>query len=353
MIFLNNYKIKLFIFIAFFLGFTAVMFYNPSVLSDGVKNGIDMCTKTIIPSLFPFMVVSDFIILSGVGSAVGEKLSALTKVFFNLPGCTSCVVLMSLTGGFPVGARMTAKLAEEKYISQSQGRRMLLFCVNCGPAFSVSTVGTAMLSSKKAGIVIYVSLILSSLIVGIISRFFEKDNCNTSIKTVSDINGGVISDSVKDSTAAILSICAWVILFSCIGNCMSMISIPEKIKAVLFSILEVTNGCQKSSKLFAPFFLAGIIGWSGIAVHCQIAEYLKKCKMSYFVFLLGRIATSLLSTIICFLLMKLFRIDIDVFSSASDVAIKPFSISFSSAVAVVILAVFMLADNSLARNKRI
>lgn len=350
---MNKYKLKAFIFLTLAVSFSVLMFRYPSVFSEGVQSGLSLCVKTIIPSLFPFMVVSEFLVLSGTGSAVGEKLTALTRLIFKLPGCTSCVIMMSLIGGFPVGAGMTARLVEEKYITKQQGRSMLMFCLNCGPAFSVSAVGIAMLGSKKIGIIIYTSLVISSLSVGFVTRFFGKGEADILIKTRSDINGGAIISSVKNSVNAMLSICAWVVLFSCVGSFVDLLPMNEKMKAVIFSLFEVTNGCKTTSDVLPVFAIAGVIGWSGFAVHCQVYEHLKKCEMPYGRFLLGRLLNSITAMSVCFGLLKLFHCETNVVLLSSKVIAQPYSVSLPSAVAVIMLVLFLIADNDLARNKQV
>ncbi|MBP9989317.1 MAG: hypothetical protein KBT46_07445, partial [Ruminococcus sp.] len=215
---MNNYKIK-FIFSSFLIMlFVGMFFYQPQAMSAGMRNGLYLCTATIIPSMFPFLVVSDFLIRSGMCSYFGRISAKIINFIFRLPGCSACVIFMSLIGGFPVGAKMTAQLIEEKEISNEQGKRLLLFCVNGGPAFTIGVVGVSMLKSEKAGIIIYISLVLSSLLVGFISRFFAKENDNVKIKSEPFFEVSVFVKSVNQSARAVINICAWVLVFSFING---------------------------------------------------------------------------------------------------------------------------------------
>lgn len=73
---------------------------------------------------------------------------------------------MSMTGGYPVGARTIAQLLEQGRIQPRTARRMLCFCINAGPAFVVSTVGAALYSSVQAGFCLLTAHLGASALVG-------------------------------------------------------------------------------------------------------------------------------------------------------------------------------------------
>ena len=115
---------------------------NPSVASRGIKNGLLTVGGVLIPSLFPFMTLACFIENSGVSEIIGRVLSPVVRIVFHLPEDTAATILMSFIGGFPVGAKMTDSLYREGKITSVEASRMYLFCINAGPAFTVSAVGS-------------------------------------------------------------------------------------------------------------------------------------------------------------------------------------------------------------------
>lgn len=68
---MNNYK-KIIFLSAASVGFIILFFSAPSSMGEGVRNGLFLCGETVIPSLFPFMIFSDFIVRSELGYAVGK-----------------------------------------------------------------------------------------------------------------------------------------------------------------------------------------------------------------------------------------------------------------------------------------
>lgn len=112
-----------------------ILFSAPELCARGVREALAICGNTVIPSLFPFMVVSGFLVHSGTSAALGRIAAPITARLFRLPGVSAGVILMSLVGGFPVGVKMTAQLLDAGQLNESQAKRMCLFCVNAGPCF--------------------------------------------------------------------------------------------------------------------------------------------------------------------------------------------------------------------------
>ncbi|MGN0470971.1 MAG: nucleoside recognition domain-containing protein, partial [Acutalibacteraceae bacterium] len=85
--------------------FLAVLLIFPSSSSEGVKNGLNYSANLLLPSLFPFMVLSSFVIRSGFSEFIGKALSPVIKFLFGLPAICSSAIILSFVGGFPVGAQ--------------------------------------------------------------------------------------------------------------------------------------------------------------------------------------------------------------------------------------------------------
>ena len=124
----------------------------PNDVRNGASNGISYCLYTLVPSLFPFMVLSSFIIHSGISKFIGKLLQPVIQFLFYLPGSAGSVIIMSMIGGYPVGARGCMSLLEQGAITQKQAQRMLYFCVNAGPAFIISVVGSTLLQNALMGL---------------------------------------------------------------------------------------------------------------------------------------------------------------------------------------------------------
>ena len=163
----------LFSFIAFLCSIIIIM---PQASASGVITGLKFCSEILIPSLFPFMVLSSLIIKTGLSEKTGEFFSPIIKNLFHLPSCTAATIILSLIGGYPTGAIGVNELYRQKKITQKQAEQMLLFTVCAGPAFVLNAVCAQFSSNKIIGPIILTSQIISAIFLGAISGIFYKES---------------------------------------------------------------------------------------------------------------------------------------------------------------------------------
>ena len=98
----------LFSFIAFLCSIIIIM---PQASASGVITGLKFCSEILIPSLFPFMVLSSLIIKTGLSEKTGEFFSPIIKNLFHLPSCTAATIILSL---IPVQSALTNFIDKKK-----------------------------------------------------------------------------------------------------------------------------------------------------------------------------------------------------------------------------------------------
>ena len=311
--------------------------------AQGARQALGLCAATVIPSLFPFMTVSTYILKSDILSLFGKRSEKICRFLFDLPKQAGIIFLMSLVGGFPVGAKLIADGIKSGSLSVNQGKRMLLFCVNPGPAFVINIVGTALLGSRKAGVILLVSLCVSSFVTGIISRFFKDGkeltaNCNKMQEA------SPLVSSVSESVTAIIGVCAWIVVFSALLGVINASSLNESAKQWLNMLAEVTGGCQISAKKFPLPVTALLLGWSGFSVHAQIMPYVSVARLKYKHFAVSRLFNGTLSMGISYLLFKAFPCQVSVFSNAGEILPQTVSVSVPATVGLLFLSALVILD---------
>lgn len=324
-----------------------ILFSAPELCARGVREALAVCGNTVIPSLFPFMVVSGFLVHSGTSAALGRIAAPMTARLFRLPGVSAGVILMSLVGGFPVGVKMTAQLLDAGQLNESQAKRMCLFCVNAGPAFVISAVGTTVLGSTRAGVLLYAALCIAALLIGICTRFFAKKEPRISKKerVLLVTNPAVaLSDAVRESVYAMLQICAWVVLFGALGTYLQSLPLQNSVTVLINCITEVTAGVHAAAGRISLPMLAAVLAFSGLSVHCQILGELKHCGVRYSVFFLARLAACALSFLICAGLLKVFPCEISVFSANGTVVPAAYSVSAPSFLTLMLMSILLILE---------
>ena len=116
-----------------------LLFYSKECITLA-SNGLLIWYRNMIPSLFPFMVLSGFIIRSGLSLKIGRYLQPFLGIFFHLPSQMLYVIFMGFLCGFPMGAKITADMLENRKITEKQGEYLLSFCNNIGPLYMLGYV---------------------------------------------------------------------------------------------------------------------------------------------------------------------------------------------------------------------
>ncbi len=319
---------------------------------DGMVSGLEMCVRVVVPSLFPFLVISSFAAKLGIPESLYKPADSLMKLIFRLPGEALPAVLFGLVGGFPVGCATASQLYKDGRITAEQAQRLTLFCVNSGPGFAVTAVGTAMLGNTEVGTVLFLSLCLSSVITGFLLRFTAPVPEKHSVLPPLHIS---VSESLVSATEqgskAILRICAWVALFSCGFSLFGELNISENIKTAVKCIFEVTSGCKSAAETGNIYAVAATLGWSGLCVVCQVMGDVRSVGTPLTVFLAFRAVHAGMSAVLCRVIFGFFPLEVSVFSSFSgQTSVEMFSASAPAAAALMCLCAVFVID--LDRNRK-
>ena len=167
--------IKNYIFYIIIIFLISMFFLYPTQISTAVSSALNLCANIVIPSLFPFFVLSMLFIKSGLCEKIGKFLSPVLTPLFNLNSAACVVFILSLISGYPAGGIGAVTLYKQNGCTKQQCERLLAFCNNCGPAFIITAIGSSMLNNYFAGIMLYIIHIASAALIGIIfGRFYKK-----------------------------------------------------------------------------------------------------------------------------------------------------------------------------------
>lgn len=284
-----------------------------------------MCIELILPSLFPFLVLSNLIIGMGYARALGKVCAPLMRRLFNLSGACAGPFLMGIIGGYPIGAKSAVALYESGQCTRGECERMLSFCNNSGPAFILGVVGSGIFSSSKAGILLYAAHVLASVTVGILFRSYKKDE-NAALTERRPVLyeqacfASVFTSSVTHALASIGNISAFVIFFAVAADLLfssgilssfvravawllSPLGIPQSsIERIAVGFLEMTSGLGGLSgavgNVGAQLSMAAfMLGWAGVSVHCQVLSFLDAGGLSLKPYILGKLLHGVISAL--------------------------------------------------------
>lgn len=326
----------------------AGLFIFSEECKNGALNGIIMCLEILVPSLFPFFILSSFLCESQLIDLLTPVLDPIGRFIFGIRGICLVPVILALCGGYPVGARAVSGLYGKGSISKGEAERLSYVCCSAGPGFLVTFIGAALLMSKDAGIILLSSQIISIAVLLFLSRFFPFGKCITE-KAIESENKAdfceALVGSVSSAVKSTAGMCGFVILFSVICNVITTgFGIKSTIGIVFVSLLEITTGVNAVSGELSLEVISALTGFGGLCVHMQIFRELKGIEYSRIKFYLYRILQGMLCYVCTKLLLTAFPVTDMVFSTVEKAPQLTFYSSIAGTAALLITSsIFILS----------
>lgn len=235
----------------------------------GVADGIELCLRTVIPALFPFLILSPML----TSSIPRLKVLRPIGVLLGVPNGSEHIVIAGFLCGYPVGARMIHDAWQSGQICRADARRMILFCNNAGPAF-IFGIGSSVFPGKWEPWLLWLVHILSSLLIGWILPCKSTSVCRAAPNASSSLRG-----AVEQALTVMMHICSWVIVFRTILSFLTrwlLWIFPEWIEVLVYGILELANGCTSLYRIESHslrfLIMSAFLAFGGLSVHMQTAS---------------------------------------------------------------------------------
>ena len=219
------------------VGLLFLIFDSGTALS-GAEEGIEICIRTLIPSLFPFFVLSG-LLSGGLQSLRGNWIRNIDRCF-QIPEGSSHLLLLGFLSGFPVGAKNVSDSYRGNQLSREDAARMAVLCNNAGPSF---LFGILLSQFEDAGVVwmLWGIQILSCLVMARLTgkaagRFIPAPT-GEGISPVQAMNQAIRS---------MASVCGWVILMRIFLKFLELHIFPflsPVLRVLVTGFLELSNGC--------------------------------------------------------------------------------------------------------------
>lgn len=265
----------------------ALMIIFSESIKRGIFDGFVFSFKTIIPTIFPFFILSDlwsahFTLKNrGIISRLFEKL-------FNINGVGISAFLSGLVCGFPIGVKIASELYKSKKITKEEFERLSGFVNNPSAAFIISGVGLGIIGDFRVGIFLYISIVLSAITVGILFRGKKKSTTYSTYISRQSFN---LIDSVKNAAITSISVAAYITFFCGVISVIREVIPYEPVLLIITSFLEVSNSTKliasaQSVGYFSKLALIGFsLGFSGFSVHMQAMSFFDGTKAKSYLFM--------------------------------------------------------------------
>ncbi len=315
----------------FIILFSIILFAYPTEIFQACKYGLLFWYKNILPSLFPFMVLSSLLLESNLVLLISKMLSPFSKFLWNVSGEGMIAFVLGCFCGFPLGAKVTADLKNKNIISSNEASRLIGFCNNCSPMFIITVVSLNLLGDLRYAPYIITVQLVSAVSVGIIFRFFYKTNGSykkTSESLKKDDSpkafSKILNDSITNAAYVSITLCSFIVFYTVFIHFLELSHLNQYLKLIFlplekalcidpllqgkltYGLFDISNGvnvvANSLGSIFHKLLLINIIiNWGSFSVHSQVFSVIHSANISIKPYLLGKLLQSAFSIVYSFL----------------------------------------------------
>lgn len=260
-------------------GMMVLILDSRTALSGGVQ-GVELCLRSVIPSLFPFLFLSGC--FSSAFSGVKTGSLRVLGSAFSLPAGMEYLLIPAFLGGYPIGAQSVAQAYESGSVSREQAEHLLGYCSNVGPAFVFGMVS----SQFDRTWMVWAIWGIQIGAAWTASRFLS---CQVSSSQENRKPQPGSPFSIETAITAMLKISGWIILFRIAAGFLErwfLWRIPAWERVGIVGLLELANGCcclNMVSEEGIRFLVCNLIlAFGGLCVAYQTASVCGNLGLRYY-----------------------------------------------------------------------
>ncbi len=251
------------------LGMLLLIFDSRCVL-ESAHQATELCIKTVIPSLFPFLFLSG--VVTGALWGTHGQVLRIGAWILNIPAGVESLLLSGFLGGYPAGAITIGEIYRGGKIKKETAQRLLCYCSNAGPAFLFGMMSAQFPTIRMVWRLWGIHLLSAAMVGTIVSRPTDSA-ASTSLTDFS------ISQNMFRSVKSMGMICGWILLFRIIIGFLDkwiLWLFPDWLRILIWGFLELSNGCcvlNQIGDITLRFITAsGMLSFGGVCVAMQTSS---------------------------------------------------------------------------------
>lgn len=288
-----------------------MLLFPKKVLADSLA-GLNLWFHTVLPSLLPFMILSNLLIGANAVSVLMRPFSGFFRHFLGLSAEGGYAWLLGLFCGFPMGARLTGTMYREKKISRDEADYLLTFANQSSPMFLSTYVILHGLGDSFPASLVYVIFYSSAFLTGLCFRIAGKRfrlPSDTPKKEAPEQTsyGNLLDTSIMNSFEVITRLGGYIILFSILAGIVMQLPSPLCTAAPFLSgLTEITTGIHTifQTALSPQIKFISIIcctAFGGLSTVAQTSCMLNGTGLSIFTYLKGKLVNACIAGLLCLL----------------------------------------------------
>ncbi|WP_282940402.1 sporulation integral membrane protein YlbJ [Paenibacillus sp. RC67] len=330
-----------------------MLLFPTEVLRASIK-GLSIWWDVLFPALFPFFVISEILLGIGIVHFFGMLLDPLMRPVFKIPGIGGFVVAMGFAAGYPIGAKLTSQLWDQKLVNREEGERLVAITTTSDPIFLIGAVSIGFFHDASLSGILATAHYGTAMLIGLLMRYHGRKRTAAapavSIKASTPSQpiwirafnamhdarmkdgrplGEMLRQAISSSLQLTFVVGGLVVFFSSVmevlasANIMNIFyiginavlqqfDVPLALsQAVANGFFEVTLGAKAAGGAGAQIPLvykvaiaAFVLSWAGLSVHAQIVSLLHRTDLRYIPFCLSRLAHGLMAFVAVFFLWE-------------------------------------------------
>lgn len=306
-------KKQKFIFSIFLVLFILYMLLYPADALAGSKTGLLLWFQTVLPTLLPFMILSNLLLATGFTERIPAFISAFFYHFLGLSPNGCYAFLLGLFCGYPMGGKITADLYRNGQVSRSEADFLLTFTNNVSPMFVLTFMIQENLRHPEHTLRVFIILYFSTFCTGQFFRLlymrkrrqelpaqFGKHKKETSHPLPI---GEMIDVSIMNSFETITRLGGYIILCSILVTAIQKIpDVLLPLKMFLESTAEISTGIHTISLRQYGYplqflFTLCAASFGGFCVMLQTKSILKDTDLTITPYIRGKLVQTFLTAL--------------------------------------------------------
>ena len=286
------------------VGFLVLMLCFPTETFQGATNGLLLWFQTILPTLLPFIILSNILIQTNCVYYISRTVKPVLQKLFRISDEACYAVLIGFLCGYPMGAKVIADLITTERISRNEGQYLLSFCNNTSPMFIISYIVIQHFKNKSMLLgtlaILFLSPILCSFIFRIFYRCKSWNPSNLYVKKQVHFNFQIFDNAIMNGFETITKVGGYIILFSILFTLGSKLPITFSLP-----VLEISNGISLIMKLSSDFiitypYVLGLTSFGGLCAIAQTNSMIQETGLRIFPYIIQKLITALVTSLLAF-----------------------------------------------------
>ena len=356
----------------------------PKEALEAAIRGISIWWEVLFPALFPFFVVAELLLGFGIVHYIGCLFDPMMRPIFRVPGYGGFVMAMGFASGYPIGARLTSQLWDNKLVNREEGERLVAFTTTSDPIFLIGAVSVGFFHDASLAVVLAITHYGAGVLVGLCMRY-HGDQAHPIHNPVKKKQGFILTralaamhearirdnrplgqllqEAVQSGLRLVFMVGGLVVFVSVLLELLSLtglLNISYTITAVFLNLLavpaqlapafvngifEVTLGSKDAGAAGASSILlhqvamaSFLLSWAGLSVHAQIASILTPTNLRYTPFVFARLLHGILAATLVYVLwvplqsLRLTAVNVLPTAAFGDLASIPLSMAAAAIV---------------------